>query len=149
MFRGRANFFPTGTTPHTNPINTQGPEEVVDVSAINNSFVCWICQKPGHVFRDCTSSQRGFFCFKCGKPNTTDPKCENCSREPTFIRTTRRGKNFNQSIGSDEEVDYAKRRHYLPLVVREENYRKIKAKILQNETNEQNENEEITKNIKS
>lgn len=78
MFRGRANFFPTGTTPHTNPINTQGPEEVVDVSAINNSFVCWICQKPGHVFRDCTSSQRGFFCFKCGKPNTTDPKCENC-----------------------------------------------------------------------
>ncbi|XP_073848219.1 uncharacterized protein [Musca autumnalis] len=53
-------------------------EGLGEVSAISTQLACWNCQKLGHGFRDCPSSQRGYFCFKCGKQNTITPKCSNC-----------------------------------------------------------------------
>lgn len=53
-------------------------EILEEVEAITNVIICWNCQTPGHIFRDCPSTQRNLFCFKCGKPNTTSPKCINC-----------------------------------------------------------------------
>lgn len=57
-------------------------DEVVEVAAFtSNPILCWNCQKPGHGFRDCPATQRGLFCFKCGRPNTITPKCSNCASE--------------------------------------------------------------------
>lgn len=49
-----------------------------EIAAVNSNIICWNCHNPGHLFKDCPSSQRSLFCFKCGKPNTISPKCVNC-----------------------------------------------------------------------
>lgn len=39
---------------------------------------CWNCQKTGHSFRDCDSTTRALFCYKCGRPGTVTPRCPTC-----------------------------------------------------------------------
>lgn len=59
--------------------NFEEPDDLAEVSAITTQLKCWNCQIAGHGFRDCSSSQRNLFCFKCGRQNTITPKCANCS----------------------------------------------------------------------
>lgn len=47
-----------------------------------NSFTCWNCHKPGHVFSDCFKPKT-MFCYGCGKENTTKLKCPSCSSKTT------------------------------------------------------------------
>lgn len=61
------------------------PIQNEEVTAINMSqqkqqLICWNCKVPGHGFRDCNSSERALFCYRCGKPNTIAPKCANCQQ---------------------------------------------------------------------
>lgn len=44
----------------------------------NRTIVCWNCRAEGHMFMDCPSSERGLFCYRCGRPNTITPRCQNC-----------------------------------------------------------------------
>lgn len=66
---------------------SDGEYEIADyeeVSAIQYNrqskppLKCWNCQKLGHGFRECDSTTRALFCYRCGKPGTTSPKCPSC-----------------------------------------------------------------------
>lgn len=48
--------------------------------AVNSNLTCWNCQKQGHTFRDCDVTSRALFCYKCGNPGTTTPKCNICQQ---------------------------------------------------------------------
>lgn len=62
-------------------------DDIVGVAAIDSSsqqpkqVVCWNCRISGHVFMECPSTQRSLFCYKCGKPGVTKPRCPICSLE--------------------------------------------------------------------
>lgn len=47
--------------------------------------ICWNCKVAGHVFMECPVEQRSLFCYKCGKPNVTTPKCPNCQQKNSKI----------------------------------------------------------------
>lgn len=60
-------------------------EDMTEIAAMNTdqSHVkqCWNCQSHGHVFMECPSSQRSLFCYRCGKPGVTKPRCPVCNLE--------------------------------------------------------------------
>uniref|UniRef100_A0A1I8PZ74 CCHC-type domain-containing protein n=1 Tax=Stomoxys calcitrans TaxID=35570 RepID=A0A1I8PZ74_STOCA len=45
-----------------------------------SAISCWNCRQAGHGFRDCDSTVRSLFCYKCGKPGFTTPKCPVCQQ---------------------------------------------------------------------
>lgn len=64
--------------------NNMSYPERVDVNALQfaqqqkQTVICWNCKVAGHVFMECPDEQRTLFCYKCGKPNVTTPKCPSC-----------------------------------------------------------------------
>lgn len=54
-------------------------------SASKTPLICWNCRQNGHMFMDCPADQRTIFCYRCGKPDTIAPNCDNC-RNRNFIR---------------------------------------------------------------
>lgn len=58
--------------------NNREEEEDISVAAISSQITCWNCKKVGHMFIDCTSTERNIFCYRCGKPDTITPYCSNC-----------------------------------------------------------------------
>lgn len=64
--------------------------ELVEVEALRDvqqqqqqkqTLICWNCRISGHVFMECPVEQRSLFCYKCGKPNVTTPKCPICQQK--------------------------------------------------------------------
>lgn len=61
-------------------------DEEIEVSAVQNDrrlkpqLTCWNCRKTGHGFRECEETTRSLFCYKCGNPGTTTPKCGICQQ---------------------------------------------------------------------
>lgn len=57
-------------------------EEISNQSKANtknsNKLICWNCQKSGHSFIDCLSTQRGIFCYRCGMQGVVAPECPKC-----------------------------------------------------------------------
>lgn len=49
-----------------------------EIAAMGVMVTCWNCQKTGHVFKDCISTERHIFCYRCGKADTITPYCQNC-----------------------------------------------------------------------
>lgn len=58
---------------------------------------CWNCRESRHTFRQCTSTQRALFCFRCGAQGVTSPQCQTCKQgntnatggEPRSVKTAR------------------------------------------------------------
>ncbi|XP_073836360.1 uncharacterized protein [Musca autumnalis] len=46
----------------------------------NETSRCWNCGSNGHIVKNCTSSHRSVFCFRCGSPGVTTPQCNNCKQ---------------------------------------------------------------------
>ncbi|XP_073827437.1 uncharacterized protein [Musca autumnalis] len=44
----------------------------------NEPSRCWNCGSNGHIFKNCSSTHRSVFCFRCGSPGVTTPQCNNC-----------------------------------------------------------------------
>lgn len=42
-------------------------------------FICWKCNAPNHLFKDCKLKIKKKFCFKCGTPDVTVKDCKRCS----------------------------------------------------------------------
>uniref|UniRef100_A0A1I8NJ03 CCHC-type domain-containing protein n=1 Tax=Musca domestica TaxID=7370 RepID=A0A1I8NJ03_MUSDO len=47
---------------------------------VKPQLTCWNCRKLGHSFRDCEEATRALFCYKCGNPGTTTPRCKMCQQ---------------------------------------------------------------------
>lgn len=55
-----------------NPTSSQRPDQQRPTSIVS----CWNCQRPGHIWRNCTESKI-IFCYACGKVGRTTRTCEN------------------------------------------------------------------------
>lgn len=45
----------------------------------NKVSVCWNCQSPRHLARECTVPQTRNYCYLCGEPNFTSRSCPKCT----------------------------------------------------------------------
>lgn len=65
-----------------NPSHTDQVDELnvdaVQQQTIRRDLVCWNCQKPGHLNRNCPDPRKTH-CFRCGTPNVTVRTCGKCS----------------------------------------------------------------------
>lgn len=67
----------------------------------NNStdaIKCWNCNSNGHTFRQCMSTQRSLFCFKCGTPGVITPQCGKCKQGNRFSNVTSGESRSTQTI---------------------------------------------------
>ncbi|KAI8119245.1 Transposon Tf2-6 polyprotein [Lucilia cuprina] len=123
--------------------------EIVDLEALHfgqqqqqkQPVICWNCKASGHVFMECPVEQRALFCYKCGKPNVTTPKCPFCQQknmmnggEPCSTQklseSKKKGNIVAQNILNANDSKYIPQmRHYLPLEIRLQNYDRVKARI--------------------
>lgn len=72
--------------PEYEELNYYSPatEEVAAVNLNTQSqrtMKCWNCGSLEHLWMVCPAAERTIFCYRCGKPGTTVPKCPKCSLE--------------------------------------------------------------------
>lgn len=53
-------------------------DQNLEIAALGGPITCWNCRKTGHMFIDCTATERNIFCYRCGKPDTITPFCPKC-----------------------------------------------------------------------
>lgn len=53
-------------------------EAEVDALQAGSKVQCWNCKQFGHICRNCPSTIRRLFCFKCGLDDVTSPMCPRC-----------------------------------------------------------------------
>nr|WP_253308878.1 hypothetical protein [Rickettsia endosymbiont of Ceutorhynchus assimilis] len=53
-----------------------------------SSALCWNCQKPGHLNRECKQPKR-LHCYRCGHSGSTSRNCPNCSVSGNGFRGNR------------------------------------------------------------
>ncbi len=50
-----------------------------EIKPSNTGLRCWCCKQTGHSCMNCPDNpDKKFFCFKCGKPGVTTPRCPKC-----------------------------------------------------------------------
>jgi len=59
--------------------NEGGLVEAIQSASQRKAVVCWNCKQAGHVYKQCETPQKSYFCFKCGRADTFTPKCPNCN----------------------------------------------------------------------
>ena len=71
----------------SNESEQESQASYVDVEALQNvTEECWNCHKTDHKFWECDSPQRNIFCYRCGKPDFTTPKCPRCKGNSVLDR---------------------------------------------------------------
>lgn len=72
----------------TEPVTSQ-QTSVNEVSPPTRSnLVCWNCQAPGHLNRNCPNPKKTH-CYRCGTPNVTVRTCTKCSNSGNDFRRNR------------------------------------------------------------
>lgn len=58
----------------------EAPLSVVEVNALqpNSKILCWNCKQLGHIFKDCPSTERKYFCYRCGWEDVIAKNCPRC-----------------------------------------------------------------------
>jgi Retrotransposon gag protein len=70
-----------GQTEHQlNRVGTNStPATSTERPAIRSTgLVCWNCEEEGHNYRQCQKPKERYFCFYCGKKDTTSLRCPRC-----------------------------------------------------------------------
>lgn len=62
------------------------------------SWTCWNCREKGHGFLTC-ERERKIFCYRCGEPEVTFPRCPKCKKGNSRANGRRNGQSHLRATG--------------------------------------------------